>query len=135
MRLLCIFTMLFFAIAPASAQVRTGIDVLQQENFSTLRLLAAKHAGQLRLGILTNSVGRDARGRRTIDILRQDAEAAVRGLKVARLFSPEHGIDAAFDRSEIGDDVDRPSGLPIVSLYGSTEAQRRPSDQQLAGLD
>ena len=82
----------------AAAQVRTGIDVLQDTRFSALRTLAAKHGGRLRLGILTNPVGIDSKGRRTIDVLRQDAEAAVPGVEVVTLFSGEHGIDAALDR-------------------------------------
>ncbi len=121
--------------APAVAQVATGIDVLEQQNFAPLKAIAARHGGHLRLAVLTNPVGIDAHERRTIDVLRQDAAAAVPGLKVVTLFSAEHGINAASVQSNIGNDTDPSSGLPIVSLFGSTEAKRHPSAQQLAGLD
>lgn len=121
--------------APAAAQVRTGIDVLQDQHFAPLREMAARHGGRLRLAILANPVSVDARGRRTIDILRQDGEAAVPGLKVVRLFSGEHGIDAALDEEHIDNGVDRASGLEIVSLYGRADADRRPDARRLAGID
>jgi uncharacterized protein YbbC (DUF1343 family) len=54
---------------------------------------------------------------------------------VVRLFSAEHGINAALDRPGIEDTTDQASGLPIVSLFGSTAASRHPSTEQLAGLD
>jgi uncharacterized protein YbbC (DUF1343 family) len=123
-----------FAV-PAVGQVATGIDVLEQQNFAPLKAIAARHGGHLRLAVLTNPVGIDAHERRTINVLRQDAAAAVPGLSVVSLFSAEHGINAAVDQSNIGNDTDPSSGLPIISLFGSTEAKRHPSPQQLAGLD
>ncbi len=119
----------------AVAQVKTGIDVLEQERFASLKALAAKHGGHLRLAVLTNPVGIDSHERRTIDVLRQDAADAIPGLSVVTLFSAEHGINAAVDKSNVSDDRDAASGLPIVSLYGSSEAQRHPTVQQLAGVD
>lgn len=127
--------LMFLAIGSLNAQVKTGIDALETENFAPLKLLASQHGDRLRLGVLTNPVGIDSHQRRTIDVLRQDAAAAVPGLKVVTLFSGEHGIDASVDRLNISDDKDAASGLPIISLYGATEAQRHPSTQQLAGLD
>lgn len=135
MKLLCILIALVLAINPATAQVKTGIDRLEEENFATLKQLAVKHDGKLRLGVLTNPVGIDAHERRTIDVLRQDGEAAVRGMTVVKLFSGEHGINAAIDGTTINEDKDQASGLPVVSVYGATEAQRHPSPRDLAGLD
>jgi uncharacterized protein YbbC (DUF1343 family) len=123
------------AATRAAARVRTGIDVLEDQRFAPLREIAARHGGHLRLGVLANPVSRDGRGRRTIDVLRDDARAAVPGLEVVRLFSGEHGIDAATDDTNIDDRIDKASGLPIVSLYGKTDAERHPNAQQLAGLD
>jgi len=119
----------------AGAQVSTGIDVLEQQQFAPLKQMAARHGGKLRLAVLTNPVGIDAHEKRTIDVLRTDAAAAVPGLSVVRLFSAEHGINAAVDRPGIDDTTDTASGLPIISLFGSTPASRRPSPEQLAGLD
>lgn len=128
---LCLAT----CVVPAIAQVATGIDVLEQQKFAQLQELATRRGGHLRLGVLTNPVGIDAHERRTIDVLRQDAAAAVPGLKVVTLFSAEHGINAALDKPNVDNDTDTASGLPIVSIYGSTDEKRHPSKQQLAGLD
>lgn len=120
---------------PAAARVRTGIDVLEDQHFAPLRPIAARHGGRLRLGILANPVSVDGAGRRTIDVLRGAAAAAIPGLAVVRLFSGEHGINAATDDTDIDDTRDAASGLPIVSLYGKTEAQRHPTCAQLDGID
>ena len=123
------------AAAPATARVRTGIDVLEDQHFAPLRALAARHGGHVRLAALVNPVSVDGRGRRTIDVLRTDAAAAVPGLTLVKLFSGEHGINAATDDINIDDTRDAPSGLPIVSLYGRNEADRRPTCRQLNGVD
>jgi uncharacterized protein YbbC (DUF1343 family) len=135
MKLLLVVLSVSLCTTPVLAQVATGIDVLEQQNFAPLKEIAARHGGHLRLGVLTNPVGIDAHERRTIDVLRKDAVAAVPGLSVVTLFSAEHGINAAVDKSDVSNDTDHDSGLPIVSIYGSTEAKRHPSAQQLAGLD
>jgi uncharacterized protein YbbC (DUF1343 family) len=114
--------------------VDTGIDVLEEDHFAPLAALAARHGGALRLGLLTNQTGLDAQGRRTIDILAHDAEAAVPGLKLKLLFSPEHGLNGALDEEGIRDSTDPSTGLPVISLYGSAE-RRRPALETLRGLD
>ncbi len=135
MRFLPLIIALLLIAHPVAAEVRTGVDRLQDEQFAPLKALAAKHAGKLRVGILTNAIGIDSRGRRTIDVLRQDGEAAVPGLKVVKLFSGEHGLDATVDGVVIDETTDRASGLPVVSVYGATDAQRHPPPASLADLD
>jgi uncharacterized protein YbbC (DUF1343 family)/CubicO group peptidase (beta-lactamase class C family) len=115
--------------------VRTGIDVLEEHHFDQLAALAKQNGGHLRLGLLTNQCGVDIAGKRTIDVLVQDAPAAVPGLKLTTLFSPEHGINGVLDQSEINSSKDAATGLPIVSLYGPTEADRKPSPADLRKLD
>jgi uncharacterized protein YbbC (DUF1343 family)/CubicO group peptidase (beta-lactamase class C family) len=115
--------------------VATGIDVLEADHFAELAALAAKHRGVLRIGLLTNQTGLDAQGRRSIDILAHDAEAAVPGLQLKLLFSPEHGINGAFDKEGIQNSTDPATGLPVISLYGASAAQRRPSLETLRQLD
>ncbi len=78
---------------PVMREVKTGIDVLEADNFSELRALAKKHGGHLRIGLLTNQTGVDAAGRRTTDVL-----AHADGIELKTLFSPEHGIRGAQDR-------------------------------------
>ena len=113
----------------------TGIDVLQQERFAPLAALAARHGGQLRVGLLTNQTGLDAQSRRTIDILHGPAESAVPGLKLKLLFSPEHGMSGVLDKEGIADATDLATGLRVISLYGATAADQRPTADVLRGLD
>jgi len=135
MRRMLILIVALLAVTPAQARVRTGIDVLQDQRFAPLREMAARHGGRLRLAILANPISVDGQGRRTIDVLRKDAQAAVPGLEVVRLFAGEHGIDATQDDENVGNAVDKASGLPIVGLYGRADADKRPNAQQLDGID
>lgn len=115
--------------------VLTGIDVLENDHFSQLAALKTRHGGQLRVGILTNDTAIDNTGRRTIDVLAHDAPGFVPGLSVTTLFSPEHGLSASQDTTKIGNGKDAATGLPVISLYGSTDAQRRPPVEKLRNLD
>jgi hexosaminidase len=123
--------------APTAPQVpvATGIDVLERDHFAELAALAQSHGGHLRLGLLTNQTGVDSAGHRTIDVLQHDAAAAVPGLTLTTLFSPEHGIGGSYDQSSISNSTDTASGLPVVSLYGPTDRDRRPSLADLRKLD
>jgi uncharacterized protein YbbC (DUF1343 family)/CubicO group peptidase (beta-lactamase class C family) len=105
-------------LPPADAQVLTGVDVLERDNFKQL-------AG-LRVGLVTNHTGRDRAGRQTIDVLREASN-----VKLVALFAPEHGIRGAADE-KVSDTKDEKTGLPIYSLYGET---RRPKPEQLKDLD
>ena len=115
--------------------VLTGIDVLEATDFSALREATARHGGRLRLGLLTNQTGVDRRGRRTIDVLRIDAAKAVPGVSLSVLFSPEHGITGTLDRMGVRSTIDGASGLPVISLYGVKDADRRPRLEDLAKID
>jgi uncharacterized protein YbbC (DUF1343 family)/CubicO group peptidase (beta-lactamase class C family) len=103
---------------PADAEVLTGIDVLERDNFKPL-------AG-MRVGLVTNHTGRNRAGRQTIDVLH-----GAPGVKLVALFAPEHGIRGLVD-DKVSDSKDEKTGLPIYSLYGET---RRPKPEQLKDLD
>ncbi len=115
--------------------VLNGIDVLESDHFAALKTLAARHGGHLRVALMTDQAGMDSHDRRTIDVLYSDATSAVPGFKLVNLFSPEHGINGVLDQHSIGNDRDAATGLQVVSLFGPTDAQRRASKEQLAGLD
>ena len=121
--------------AARNGEVETGIDVIESDHFAELAALATKHGGRLRLGLLTNQTGVDGQGRRTIDVLFHDAAVAVPGLALTTLFSPEHGIGGSYDRPGVPNSTDPATGLPVVSLYGTTAAERHPSLETLRGLD
>jgi uncharacterized protein YbbC (DUF1343 family)/CubicO group peptidase (beta-lactamase class C family) len=109
-----------------NAQVMTGIDVLAAESFRRLR----KEKGKRRIGLVTNHTGRDAQGRRTLDLV-----AAAEGVELAAIFSPEHGPEGVLDTADIGHSRDAATGVPVYSVYGSREEQRRPPLEVLRRLD
>jgi uncharacterized protein YbbC (DUF1343 family) len=104
--------------ASTDAEVLTGIDVLERDNFKPL-------AG-MRVGLVTNHTGRNRTGRQTIDVLHK-----AQGVRLVALFAPEHGIRGLVDE-KVSDEKDEKTGLPIYSLYGET---RRPKPEQLKDLD
>ena len=106
------------AEAAHSDNVQTGIDVLESENFAPL-------AGR-RVALITNHTGRDLDGRRTVDLLNHAS-----GVKLASIFSPEHGLFGVADE-RVPSSVEPSLGLPVYSLYGETE---RPTDKMLEGVD
>jgi uncharacterized protein YbbC (DUF1343 family)/CubicO group peptidase (beta-lactamase class C family) len=103
---------------PSGGKTETGIDVLESEEFAPLR--------GLRVGLITNQSGRDAAGRRSIDLL-----ASAPGVKLSAIFSPEHGLSGTADE-RVASTRDSATGLSVYSLYGNTE---RPTDEMLAGLN
>jgi uncharacterized protein YbbC (DUF1343 family) len=118
-----------------NGEVKTGIDVLEANHFHELAELTRRHGNHLRMGLLTNQTGIDSQDRRTIDILFHDAPSDVPGLTLTTLFSPEHGIRGALDEPGIPNSTDAATGLPIVSLYGATDSDRRPALETLRKLD
>ena len=107
-------------VAPARdfAPVVNGIDVLRADGFAPL-------VGK-RVGLITNHTGIARDGTSTIDVLN-----GAKGVKLAALFSPEHGIRGVLD-DKVASTSDEKTGLPIHSLYGET---RRPTAAMLDGLD
>jgi uncharacterized protein YbbC (DUF1343 family)/CubicO group peptidase (beta-lactamase class C family) len=99
-------------------QVECGIDVLVADQFKAL-------AG-LKIGLVTNHTGRTRKGKSTIDALFHAP-----GVKLVKLFSPEHGIRGVVDAA-VPDGKDDATGLPIISLYGK---DRKPRINDLEGLD
>ena len=98
--------------------VECGIDVLVTDGFGPLR--------GLKIGLVTNHTGRTRDGKPTIDVLFHAP-----GVKLAKLFSPEHGIRGEVDTT-VPDGKDDATGLPIISLYGK---DKKPRAKDLEGLD
>jgi uncharacterized protein YbbC (DUF1343 family)/CubicO group peptidase (beta-lactamase class C family) len=109
-----------------NGHVLTGIDVLEADNFASLK----QDKPTMTIGLLTNQTGIDAEGRRTIDVL-----ASAPGIKLAAIFSPEHGIFGTLDVEKVGNSTDSVTGIPVYSLYGNTDAKKRPPVDILKTLD
>jgi uncharacterized protein YbbC (DUF1343 family)/CubicO group peptidase (beta-lactamase class C family) len=104
----------------------SGIDVLEANNFGPLRA----SSGKKRIGLLTNQTGVDSQGRRTIDVL-----ANAPGISLDAIFSPEHGVTGTLDTTDIGNSRDATTHVPVYSVYGASDAARRPSSDVLKKLD
>ncbi len=115
-------------LAVRNGTVKTGIDVLEETQF------AALHPGQggapRSIGLLTNQTGIDSEGRRTIDVL-----ANVPGISLDAIFSPEHGVTGTLDTTDVKNTKDAATGVAVYSVYGATDAARRPPLDVLKRLD
>ena len=101
-------------------RVESGLEVLLDRHLPWLR-------GR-RLGLLAHqaSVTRDLAH---VAQLLND----LRGVRLARLFAPEHGLwGAAQDHAPVASTRDQVTGLEVWSLYGE---RRAPTPETLAGLD
>jgi len=101
-------------------RVESGLEVLLDRHLPWLR-------GR-RLGLLAHqaSVTRDLA--HAAQLLRD-----LRGVRLARLFAPEHGLwGAAQDHAPVASTRDQVTGLEVWSLYGE---RRAPTPETLAGLD
>jgi uncharacterized protein YbbC (DUF1343 family) len=109
-----------------NGSVKNGIDVLEEHGFDVLKAAS----GRKRIGLVTNQTGIDSQGQRTIDLL-----AKVPGVSLEAIFSPEHGVTGTLDTTGIGNSVDAATGIPVYSVYGGTDAARRPPDDVMKMLD
>jgi uncharacterized protein YbbC (DUF1343 family)/CubicO group peptidase (beta-lactamase class C family) len=127
-----------------NGSVRTGIDVLEEHAFDVLMAdrpprtattdspaagrtgVSAPH----RIGVVTNQTGLDSQGRRTIDVLAQAP-----GVSLEAIFSPEHGVTGELDTTDVSNSKDAATGIPVYSVYGATDAERRPPVDVMKSLD
>jgi len=108
--------------------VKTGIDVLEETKFAALH--PARGGAPRSIGLLTNQTGVDSEGRRTIDVL-----ANVPGISLDAIFSPEHGVTGTLDTTDIKNAKDAATGVAVYSVYGASDAARRPPMDVLKRLD
>jgi uncharacterized protein YbbC (DUF1343 family) len=118
-----------------NGNVKNGIDVLEEHGFDVLQGAGRESSGQGRplrakIGLLTNQTGVDLGGRRTIDVL-----AGAAGVSLEAIFSPEHGVTGSLDTTDIRNSKDAATGIPVYSVYGATDAARRPSADVMKSLD
>jgi uncharacterized protein YbbC (DUF1343 family)/CubicO group peptidase (beta-lactamase class C family) len=115
-------------LAVRNGTVKTGIDVLEDTKFAALH--PAKGGAPRSIGLLTNQTGLDSEGRRTIDVL-----AGVSGISLDAIFSPEHGVAGTLDTLHVKNSKDAATGIEVYSVYGGSDAARRPPADVLKRLD
>jgi uncharacterized protein YbbC (DUF1343 family)/CubicO group peptidase (beta-lactamase class C family) len=115
-------------LAVRNGTAKTGIDVLEETKFAALH--PARGGAPRSIGLLTNQTGVDSEGRRTIDVL-----ANVPGISLEVIFSPEHGVTGTLDTTDIKNAKDAATGVAVYSVYGASDAARRPPMDVLKRLD
>lgn len=101
-------------------KVLPGIEVLKRDDFKVLE-------GK-RVGLITNPTGFDNSLKSTIDILFEAPN-----VNLVALFGPEHGVRGDVHAGDkVQNIIDKKTGLPVLSLYGST---RKATPQMLEGID
>ena len=113
-------------VSVRNGSVRNGIDVLEAHGFDVLQVAGRKK----KIGLVTNQTGVDADGRRTIDVL-----AVSSSVSLDAIFSPEHGVTGTLDTTDINNSKDAATGVPVYSVYGATDAARRPAADVMKQLD
>ena len=113
-------------VSARNGSVKNGIDVLEEHSFDALQAEGRKK----KIAVLTNQTGMDAQGGRTIDAL-----AHAPGVSLDAIFSPEHGITGTLDTLHVTNTTDPETGVPVYSVYGGTDAARRPALEVLKQVD
>ena len=112
-------------ITARNGKALTGIDQLEANDFEPLRIAGV---GKPRIGLVTNQTGIDSLGHRTPDVL-----ARAQTVHLAAIFTPEYGLQGTADASDAtGKDA---SGTPVYSVFGDSDAKRRPPADVLRNLD
>ena len=104
----------------AQQTVRTGIDVLVEQDFKAIE--------GMRVGLITNATGVNSELVSTIDLLN-----SAKNVHLVALYGPEHGVRGDYAAGDKVDSyVDQATSLPVFSLYGST---RKPTPEMLEGVE
>lgn len=104
----------------AAAAVLPGLEVLLRDS---LHLLQGK-----RVGFITNQTAVTSTGESGIDLLHRTP-----GFELVALYGPEHGLRGNIEGGvKIDTQRDEATGVPIYSLYGSTQ---KPTPEMLNGID
>lgn len=118
--------------APAVDSVAAAAVVNPQDTIKPIQVAAEDTAAYMpilrgkRVALTANPTAQ-AFGNHLLDVLISG------GVKVERVFAPEHGFRGAAEAGEtVNSETDQKTGVKIVSLYGKN---LKPSSEQMAGLD
>ncbi len=126
MKPVLISILILFLFRNATAQISLNYcnDRIQTGAEQTERYLP--YLMNKRIAILGNP-STVIKGRHLVDSL------LARGVQIVRIFGPEHGFRGnASNGTEVGDEVDPTTKIPIVSLYGN---KKKPTAKDLKDID
>jgi uncharacterized protein YbbC (DUF1343 family) len=112
---------LLAAASIASARVKTGLDVLVEQDFAPL--------DGKRVGVVANQNAMTWDHRSIVSVM-----AASKHVKLVAIYAPEHGFSATSEAgAKIASGKESHTGVPIRSLYNG--GSNRPSAEMLADVD
>lgn len=121
-----------FYVLASYLLVQVGLSACAQNKSTKLLTGAENHKEYLpalkdkNIAIVANQSSL-LKGEHLVDFL------LTQNVKIAKIFSPEHGFRGTADAGEkISDGKDSKTGLPIVSLYGK---HKKPSEEDLKAVD
>lgn len=115
-----VFLLLFLVPLQVMAQVQVGADQIDQ-------ILVHTEGKKVGMTVNHTSILSNSRHVHIVDTL------LARGVKVVKLYSPEHGLRGTNDAGAVVDSGrDSETGLPVVSLYGN---KKKPTPKELSGID
>jgi uncharacterized protein YbbC (DUF1343 family) len=118
-KLISIIILLILGVNSYSEEFKIGLEVFIEKESLNYK--------DKKIGVVTNATGVTSKGVQNVD------EMLKNGLKVVKLFGPEHGIRGTIVAGKkVNDMIDEKTGLTVYSLYGNT---RRPTKEMLNGLD
>lgn len=116
---ICLLAVLITSLSSA-ARVKTGIEVLKEQNFKPLE--------GLRVGLVTNPTGVDDDLVSDIDLFYNAPN-----VNLVALYGPEHGVRGSEHAGgSVSTSKDKRTGVPTFSLYGKTKT---PTAEMLKGVD
>ncbi len=121
MKKILLIVLLVFNLYKIEAQiVKTGLEVLKENNFEILR--------SKRVGLITNPTGVNKQLVSTVDILFNAPD-----IELKALYGPEHGVRGDYSAGDFVEFFkDLKTGLPVYSLYGKN---KKPSKKMLKDID
>ena len=117
------YCLLMLCAVPAllSGRVKTGLDVLVEQDFAPI-------AGK-RVGVIANQNSRTWDHHNIVEVMAKSSR-----IKLTAIFAPEHGFSATNPAgANIEAEKDSTTGVPIYSLYN--RGSNRPTAEMFAGVD
>ena len=116
------------AIKTGAEQTNLYLDLLKGKNVAIVANQTSILTVLQRVEVAPNVMGSKKVTHHLVDYLHN-----YNGIKIDKVFAPEHGFRGNADAGEaIKDGFDTKTGLPIISLYGKN---KKPSAKQLEGID
>lgn len=102
--------------------IETGLDQLENSDFKVLQ--------NKKVALLAHPASINKKKEHILKLFHQNK------INLTQLFGPEHGLlGEAQDMEAVASGTDKLTGLPVRSLYGSTEASLKPQEEDFKNID